>query len=282
VKAGILAAFAAGVAIAAEPIELPGIHNAFQVTPRVLSGSQPEGEAAFAALAKLGVKTIVSVDGGKPDLPAAKKHGLRYIHLPIGYDSVPAARIPQLAAAASTGDGKIFVHCHHGKHRGPAAVAVICEATAGWSAESAEQWMRKAGTSDDYAGLYRSVKNFQPLTPEDLAKAGPLPEIARTPDVVDAMVKIDERFESLKAAQKYGWNPDAAADAALLWEHLRELARNDDTKGRPQDYRTKLSEGEKLAAALRDSLKPVVQDKANDAMKAVQKNCTDCHKAYRN
>src|SRR5438046_379302 len=80
----------AGATFAAAPVpaEFPGIENAFRVTDRMISGSQPEGDAAFAALAKAGVKTIISVDGSKPDVATAKKYGLRYIHLPIGYDGI--------------------------------------------------------------------------------------------------------------------------------------------------------------------------------------------------
>jgi hypothetical protein len=40
----------------AKTIEITGVHNAFRVTEKIYSGSQPEGDAAFAALAKLGVK----------------------------------------------------------------------------------------------------------------------------------------------------------------------------------------------------------------------------------
>lgn len=121
---------AAGEAIPAAPtnhagfvrIEIPGIHNAFHVTDKVYSGSQPEGEGAFAALAKLGVKTIISVDGSKPDVEAARKHGLHYIHLPFGYDDIPTNRVVELAKAVESQPGPVFVHCHHGLHRGPAAV----------------------------------------------------------------------------------------------------------------------------------------------------------------
>ena len=38
----------------------------------------------------------------------------------------------------------------------------MCEATAGWSRERAEAWLRQAGTADEYAGLYRAVREFQP------------------------------------------------------------------------------------------------------------------------
>src|SRR5262245_48068007 len=62
--------------------------NAHVVTPKVFSGAQPEGDEGFKYLSELGVKTIVSVDGAKPDVAGAKKFGMRYVHLPIGYDGV--------------------------------------------------------------------------------------------------------------------------------------------------------------------------------------------------
>jgi hypothetical protein len=50
-----------------QPIELPGIENPFRVTGRILAGSQPKFDVSFEALAKAGVKTIISVDGSRPD-----------------------------------------------------------------------------------------------------------------------------------------------------------------------------------------------------------------------
>src|SRR5688572_19279104 len=54
------------------------------------SGGQPDGDAGFASLEKLGVKTVISVDGARPEIDVAKSHGMRYVHLPIGYNDVPA------------------------------------------------------------------------------------------------------------------------------------------------------------------------------------------------
>src|SRR6185436_18479563 len=67
-------------------IEAEGLHNLFALGTNVFSGSAPEGESAFTALAKLGVKTIITVDGAKPEVEMARKHGFRYVHLPHGYD----------------------------------------------------------------------------------------------------------------------------------------------------------------------------------------------------
>lgn len=274
-----------------QPIELPGIHNAFRVTERILAGSQPEGDDAFDALAKAGVKTIISVDGSRPDIEAAKKHGLRYVHLPFGYDGIPANRIAELAKAAAPDAGTIFVHCHHGKHRGPTAVGVICEAVAGWAPAQADAWLKQAGTASDYPGLYRAVREFRAPTPEEIARIGALPETAKTPALVDAMVAIDERFDALKSAQAAGWKtpPDKAGavpaqHATLLWEQLRELARTDDALKQCDDFRKLLADSEHAADALREALRisPADAAKLDTALKQTTQSCAACHTAYRN
>jgi protein tyrosine phosphatase (PTP) superfamily phosphohydrolase (DUF442 family) len=271
-------------------IEITGIHNAFHVADKVYSGSQPEGEEAFAALAKLGIKTIISVDGSKPDVDSARKHGLRYIHLPFGYDGIPSNRVVELTKAVESQTGPVFVHCHHGLHRGPAAVAVICEATQNWTPTQAEAWMREAGTAADYAGLYRAAATFQKPTPAQLAAVKELPEVSKTSSLVEAMVLIDEHFSRLKQTQKAGWKtPPGQADitpeheALMLWEQLREITRTDDAAQRPQDYRTKLSVSEKAAESLRLALKaPDAPATFEAAFAKIGPSCSACHKRYRN
>jgi len=107
------------------PVKLNALHlpNAVHVHAKVISGGQPDGEAAFQELHRLGVKTVISVDGAAPDLELAKKYGLRYVHLPHGYDGIPEPRVQELAKAVRDLEGPIYIHCHHGKHRSPAAAA---------------------------------------------------------------------------------------------------------------------------------------------------------------
>src|SRR5262245_50694284 len=229
------------------PLPSTHLHNLFRATTNIFSGSAPDSGAAFAEIAALGVKTMISVDGGKPDVALARQHGLRYIHLPIGYNGVPPGRVAELVKAAQSSSGPVYVHCHHGLHRGPAAVAVLCEATAAWTTNQAVAWMKQAGTSVDYGGLYRSAMEFRPPAAGTLPRLSDLPEIAKTSSIVEAMVAIDEEFDRLKAAQKAQWKsipnqPDVVPSrtAAILWEHFREMARMEDTAKRPADYRTKL------------------------------------------
>ena len=69
-------------------VEGPALKSVYRLNDQVLSGGQPAGEDGFAALARLGVKTILSVDGARPDAVRARRHGMRTVHLPIGYDTV--------------------------------------------------------------------------------------------------------------------------------------------------------------------------------------------------
>src|SRR5438046_447036 len=58
-----------------EKVEAAGLHNVFRISEKLYSGSSPEGEEGFQYLQKLGVKTIISVDGAKPEVETARKYG---------------------------------------------------------------------------------------------------------------------------------------------------------------------------------------------------------------
>lgn len=275
-----------------ERIEAPGIENAFRLSPGLYSGGQPEGDEAFRVLAELGVRTIVSVDGAAPDLELAKQHGLRYVHLPVGYDGIPADRAIALAKVARELPGPIFVHCHHGKHRGPAAAAVCGMAREGWSKDRAKEWLGLAGTSPDYVGLFASVDRFAPPSEDELAALdeNDLPERADVPDLVEGMVEVDLRWEQLKAVAEAGFRTpkdhpdlDPPHEATLLAEHYRELHRLDESKGRGETFLEELRDAEQNAIALRDSLRSSPPDliAANAAFANAANDCKSCHVRFR-
>jgi len=85
-------------------IEAAGLHNVLRITDRLYCGSEPEGDRGFESLKKLGIKTVVSVDGAKPDLTRAKADGLRYVHIPTGYSGIsPQAQAALLEIARRIG-----------------------------------------------------------------------------------------------------------------------------------------------------------------------------------
>jgi hypothetical protein len=269
--------------------DLAGIENAYRLGPRLWSGGEPHGNAAFAALAAAGVRTVVSVDGARPNLEAAHRHGLDYIHIPIGYDGVPPEASAALASLAVPRAHGIFVHCHHGKHRGPTAAALVARATGAWDAPTAESWLKLAGTSPDYPGLYRSVREFQMPDAAAVSVAyRSLRPVVAPKGIVDSMVQIDGHAETLTDMKAAGWKHIPAAPdetpvqvARLLLEQFREGIRLHIGPSEPAfNEAMKASEAAaaELEAALRKSDKPA----SDAAWKRIRESCTSCHRQWRN
>jgi hypothetical protein len=267
----------------------PHLHNLLLLTPAIYSGSEPQGEEAFAELAKLGVKVIVSVDGAKPDVENARKHGLRYVHIPIGYDGIPAEAglaFARLVCETSESGDTLYVHCHHGKHRGPAAAAAICIAAGAADNESAKEILITAGTSKDYPGLWRDVASYK-LPPAN-AKLPELVETAKVHSLTAAMSSIDRGFDNLKLSRDGGWKPladhpdiEAAQEAIIVREAFHESGRNL-TAGFGDEFRTLLREAEALTTELETQLKANDTTAATQTMIRLEASCKQCHTKHRN
>jgi len=267
--------------------DYPHLHNLLQVTDRIYSGGEPKDDEAFAELAELGVKTVVSVDGAKPKVNLAEKHGLRYVHIPIGYDGVSRDAGKSLASLVKNAEGPFYIHCHHGRHRGPAAAAVACIADGDVDGEEALAILEKAGTSQGYAGLWRDVEEYtQPAADEELPK---LVEVAEVGSMAAAMAIIDRASDNLKLCEAALWqtpadHPDVApAQEALLLkegfhETTRKLSENNDYD---EQVLTWIKEAEQTAAKLEAALTEGDMSAANAAFSEVQTQCKQCHSAYR-
>lgn len=120
-RLGEVRRFLLALCIACGANAAPDVENFLQFSADVYSGGEPVEETTFSALAAIGVRTVVSVDGAMPDVAAAERNGLRYVHIPMGYDGVQADVLGSLHAVLAEAKGRFYVHCHHGVHRGPAA-----------------------------------------------------------------------------------------------------------------------------------------------------------------
>lgn len=275
-------------------IDATGLHNVYRVSDRLYSGSSPEGDAGFGSLRALGVRTVLSVDGARPDLVRARRFGLRYVHVPIGYDGVPEDRGRLLARAVRDLPGPAYLHCHHGKHRGPAAAAAVLRCLdRQWSVEQAGDWMRLAGTDPCYTGLFAAPQRFRLLPAKDRnAGAASYPETAAVTALAEQMVAIDEHWEHLRQIRAAGWqvppkHPDLvpAHEALLLREAYREAARDPQVPGRSRELHAWLTQAEAGAAELETILraKTEIRDRAaaERAFQHVAKACQDCHARHR-
>jgi protein tyrosine phosphatase (PTP) superfamily phosphohydrolase (DUF442 family) len=268
------------------------LHNLFRVSERIYSGSSPDDETGFASLAKLGIKTIASVDGAKPDVTTAARHGLEYVHLPIGYDGIPRDRALELAKLVTARPGPFYVHCHHGLHRGPVAVAVmkLCDGS-GWNAEMAELWLQQAGTSPQYPGLMHVPRTVMPPTDDELSRVpNEFPAIGTVNDLATLMVNVDERWSRLKLAKAAGWTVpkghpdiDPPHEAVQLVEHYREAARLDVTTKRGSELKQLFADAEMAARKLETELqaKPINVETTSAAFSKAAAQCAGCHHQYR-
>ncbi|MFO1002051.1 MAG: hypothetical protein U0936_17085 [Planctomycetaceae bacterium] len=281
------------------PQKLKSAHlpNAIRIHEKVISGGQPDGEEAFQELRDLGIKTIISVDGARPDLELARKHGFKYIHLPHSYDGIPEQRSVELAKAVRDSEGPIYIHCHHGKHRSPAAAAVACVAAGLIEPSMSSAILKLAGTNPNYRGLYQSAESARKIDVAVLdAMKGDFPESAELTPMAEAMVHLEHTQDRVKIIAAAGWKspvsrPDVepAQEVLLLREHFSELLRTDKVAKQPEEFRNMLRESETAATELEAALTTwnnsgavlPVPDALPASFETIAKNCVACHTQFR-
>jgi len=275
---------------ATEPINLPGLHNLVAYGDRLISGSQPEGDEGFETLEQMGVRTIISVDGGKPDVEAAKKHGIRYVHLPIGYDGIDEERKLELARAVKELPGPVYLHCHHGKHRSAGASATVALELGLLDNATATERMKISGTAPNYKGLWACAAETQPVSAAQLAKASnAFPSVYQTSGLVDGMVAIDVENENVKSVEKAGWaiptdHPDMFPEKATtgLKRALNALVEDAEVKAKPQEFRDMLAASIRAATELDQARATGAgAEELSAKFKAVGQSCKACHTKYR-
>ena len=276
-----------------KPPATAGIENLIRVDAGLYSGGEPHGAAAFDALQALGVRTLLSVDGMKPDVEAARARGMEYVHIPVGYGGIDASAAERIAAVMRTRPGPVYVHCHHGKHRGPAAAAIawLCSTNAPANASAASELLREAGTDPKYDGLFASVRDFHPPAPAAIqAAAATLVPVVESEDLAASMARLSRHWDNLKEIKSAGWkaspeHPDLvpAREAVLALEGLKEAARFDPKGGPDADYRARMTQSLRALEVLETGLRsgsPAAAD-LDAAHAAASKSCTDCHKGFR-
>ena len=247
-----------------------------RLSDRISCSAEPVGAKTFAALAKEGVKTIVSVDGAVPDVKEAERHGLRYVHLPIGYDGMPKATVVSLNNLLKEDSGRILIHCHHGKHRGPTAAVIACMIEGTMTRAKALQTLHAVGTGAEYPGLWRDVRSFTSV-PQNVA-AAPLKSKADMDPFTADMVAIDHAFDALTKSNHLN-----RETTTLLVEGFTEAVRH--TPGKFEN-RTEFSKALNHAKKESIDLKSAVASDGPDALKAklsaLKNACTQCHQRFRN
>lgn len=273
--------------------------NCIQLTESVYSGAVPEGQLAFEELKKLGIKTVVSVDGMKPNVELAASCGLKYVHLPHGYDGISSQRLQEIAKALLELPKPVYVHCHHGKHRSPAATASACIMLSWIDREAGLKVLSIAGTNPNFRGLVQTVEESKPTDPSALKRLHvEFKAVSEIAPLTEQMVVMDELFERIgKGIEKYtaqDAKPNAEATpkddkiekdimkladtALLLTESYIELLRT--TNDSKAEYLHFLENGRNLSEQLETALRRTPLQ-AKQSWTQLKENCTRCHQKYR-
>jgi len=272
-------------------LEPEGLHNYIRWSAKVGQGAQPEGEVAFKNLAALGYKTVLSVDGAVPEVELAAKYGLRYVHVPIGYDGITKDQALRIIKAVRITEFPMFVHCHHGVHRGPAAAQICRISEDHISNAEGVAGLETSRTSPKYKGLWRDVLAFEVPSVAELAKVpGDLPSVVLPEGLRAGMVQTSHIWTNLKLAQKARWkvpedhpDVDPAHEARMLWELLRETARNEpEAHAEGEVFLKYLKASEEEVIGLEKAIRAGQTDRADVLFRQVKQLCNDCHRDYRN
>ena len=272
------------------PIEHPEgpIANMSEIAPGLYAGADPATPESFDELASLGVRTIVSVDGARPDVEAAHAHGIRYIHIPFGYDSVPPEALVAIAKVVDEAERPVYFHCHHGEHRGPIAAGFAFACLEGVGGAEASERLASAGYPRKYEALYVELEGFDPASLDRAAVAGaPLPETAPVASLASAMAGLDRTWDAVLACRDAGWetppgHPDVtpAHEAMIMGEHFREINRLL-IVGEPEELKSLMGRAERQAWAMRDALDAGDRAGATVASQALASTCNACHGRFR-
>jgi hypothetical protein len=237
------------------------------------------------------------VDGKTPDAEAAAELGMRYVHVPIQYRGITPDELLKISKTFREAEGPFYVHCFHGKHRGPAAAAVGRLVLDGAPREQAIAEMRQwCGTSGKYEGLYRTVASTAMPTAEQSADLDwELASAQEFDGIRDLMIRISRHFDNVEGMAKRDWtvNPDhpdvdPANEAAIL-RGLFEMARElPEVAEAPADYRSWIDDAVDGSVQLREAWSTRQEGQSEDAsgsaaaFAALKASCTACHTDYRN
>jgi hypothetical protein len=258
-------------------------------TPEVISGPAPQA-VGLDILSKAGIRTIISVDGAIPDANAIASHRMRCIHIPLGYDRITTQAGLTLIRAVRDLPAPVYIHCHRGIYRGPAAAGYALVGLDRMTPSQAMKLMRRCGGSEKvYPGLFSAMGEAQHILSADIDEFMPLFSngVSARP-VVQAMGRAQEALGRLEILSAGGWAaPRRHPDLSGIQESRRLIGLVDALQTQPsagggswpqlvEAYRREVHA---LSVELeRPSLNV---DLLNRRLASVQASCISCHQHHR-
>lgn len=256
--------------------EIPSTPSVFwPLTETVLVGPRPD-QNLVETLKNLGVQKVVSVDALPPEA-SLWGDAIQVRHLPLGYRSISRQDQLRLAQELSKGNGKIYIHCHHGKHRAPAAALTALRSLGQLNPSEANEWLDRCGVA--YEGLRTVVAEATAAESHQIESAMPLEVTCPTKTLSRLMAEVDDVWDRLKKVPSPD-DPNAQTqpeDASQLVDLLR-LAST--TAGPVEaEYHQQMKAAVDLANQL--EIRVRAGESAAPIRAALRKSCRSCHQSFR-
>jgi len=265
------------------------IHNLHQLAPGLYSGNEPATSAHYDQLSDIGIKTVISVDAIAPDPDLAAQYNIRIVHLPIGYDGIEESRAIELASAITQLDHPIYLHCHHGKHRGPAALCVGAIGAGIITNDQAIEFMTTAGTSQSYPGLWDAARSTRALDHTNLGSVQAFPTHAPVSGFIESMGQLDRLHDRLWDLAEDDWqtpedHPDLSPSAVSgqLYDHMRSMLQLDFFSKRGSMMRSRFEAAIDTAGNVEAKINSNDLPEALNLLSSLSNSCIDCHERFRN
>jgi protein tyrosine/serine phosphatase len=129
----------------AAPLNIPALPNAFQVSPTLYRGAQPEA-AGMRELQRLGVKTVINLRAFHSDRDEIGTNNLALENIPMKTWHPEKEQVVRfLALVTDTNRAPLFVHCQHGADRTGLMCAIYRVTVCGWTKPAAVAEMTGGG-----------------------------------------------------------------------------------------------------------------------------------------
>lgn len=268
-----------------------------QLTPKVSYGSTPLTETEFILLKAKGFNTIISVDGVAPNLNFSESRSLDYVHLPIGYSGVDRQRALDLSKTADAASGRIYIHCHRGKHRAPVAAIIACTGNGSLPINKITEVLQMNPSVQRYEGLMESARSAELFSKETLQdhqivahKQEDLSittfwmiELSKNADFLFQTARQPKKFESSSVV---GLANRSLAVVEAFQELIRVNTTSDDLYLQPLQAGLNTAEEihqhllELQATSGTDNRSELWQESI-DLMIKLRNHCTSCHRDHR-
>jgi len=129
----------------AQPVQIAGVNNCFQVTSNLYRGAQPTAKG-FKNLQAMGIKTAVNLRAWHSDKDKVAGTGLKSVRFEMEPWHGDTEEVVQfLKIAINTNNLPAFVHCERGADRTGMMCAMYRIAVCGWTKAQAIDEMRNGG-----------------------------------------------------------------------------------------------------------------------------------------